>query len=168
MSIRVRILAASPLRFSFPGLQPLFVKHPAVVFIIRPTLFRQGRAIFAPGTCAAAIRNGFPETVRIALEALDGSNKVRYIRHGGAFEFSFSFFKAPIRKFRIRSLRFHWTVCGPGRPAATPSFQIYKTRFEFSPVLSMANQSRNVHRRRASIWWGKIPDWGISLGEPYG
>jgi len=49
---------------------------------------------------------------------------VGYIRHGGAFGFIFSFFEAPIRKSRIRSLRFHWTVCGPQGPAATPSFQI--------------------------------------------
>jgi hypothetical protein len=44
----------------------------------------------------------------------------------------------------------------------------FKTRCGFSPALPMANLSRNVHRRRASILWGKIPDWEISPREPYG
>ena len=122
MWITIRLPAASPLRFFIPGLRPLFVQHPAVVFFYRPPLVRRGQAIFAPGTCASAVRNGFPEAVRIAFETLDGPNKVRYIRHGGAFGFIFSFFGTPIRKSRIRSLRSHRTVCRPEWPAATPSF----------------------------------------------
>jgi hypothetical protein len=42
---------------------------------------------------------------------------VWYIRHGGTFGYIFSFFEAPIRNSRIRSLRSHRTVCGPERPA---------------------------------------------------
>jgi len=124
MSTIGRLAVASPLRISLPGLQPFFVQHPALAFINRPIFFRQRKAISTPWTCAAAIRNGFPEAVRMAFEALDGPNKVRYIRHGGGFGFIFSFFKAPIRKTRIRSLCSHRTICGPERSAATPSFQI--------------------------------------------
>jgi hypothetical protein len=134
MSITVRIAAASPLRLSIPGLQPLFVHNPAGAFLGHRTLFCRNKAIFAPGTCAAAIRNGFPEAVRIAFETLDGPNKVGYIRHGGAFRLIFFFFGAPIRKPRIRSLRSHRTVCGPERPAATPSFQIYNTVWIFISI----------------------------------
>jgi hypothetical protein len=134
MSFTVRIAAALPLRFFIPGLQSLFVQNPAGVFFCHPTLFCQDQAIFAPGTCAAAIRNDFPEAVPIAFDTLDGPNKVWYIQHGGRFGFIFFFFGAPIRKPRIRSLRSHRTVCGPERPAATPSFQIYNTVWIFISI----------------------------------
>jgi hypothetical protein len=159
-----KLAAAAPRRFSLFSLQPSFIQYLAVFFFGRPTLFRQGQAIFTPGACAAAIRISGPEAVRIAFEALNGPNEVGYIRHGGAFGCIFSFFEAPIRKSRIRSLRFHSNFCGPGRPAATPSFQIDNIAW-ISRVLDMADLSRNVHRRRASILWGKIPDWGISPGN---
>jgi hypothetical protein len=124
MSTPEKLAAATPRRFSLPGPQPSSIRYPAVFFFCRPILFRQGQAIFTPGTCEAANRIGGPETVRIAIQTLDGPNKVWYIRHAGAFGLMFSFFEAPIRKSGIPSLRFHWTVCGPQQPAASPSFRI--------------------------------------------
>jgi hypothetical protein len=123
-SITERLAAALSQRFSLTGPQPSFIQYLAVFFFCRPTLSRQGQAIFTPGTYGAAIRIGGPETVRIAIQTLDGPNKVWHIRYAGTFGLMFSFFEAPIRKSGICSLRFHWTVCGPQQPAATPSFRI--------------------------------------------
>jgi hypothetical protein len=127
----IKLAAALPLRFSLPGLRPLVVQHPTVIFFHRRTRVCQGEAIFAPGTGTAAIRIDFPEAVRHAFETLDGPNKVRHIRHGGAFGLMFPFFGAPIRNSWFRSLRFHWSFGGPKRPAATPSFQVKDTVWLF-------------------------------------
>ena len=137
--------------FLFPGLQPSFTPYPAVVFFTVRPHFRQGPAIFTPGTCVAAPRIGGPETVGMAIQTLDGPNKVGYIRHAGAIGFMFSIFEAPIRKSRILSLRFHWPVCGLQLSAPAPSFQTDRVRPGFLLVIPMADLSRNVHRRRASI-----------------
>jgi hypothetical protein len=40
----------------------------------------------------------------------------------------------PIRKSRIHSLRSHWPVCEPERPAAISSFQIKNTVWLFTCI----------------------------------
>ena len=163
-----KLAAASPLRFSLPGLQPLVVPRPAVIFFHRRTIVRQGQAIFAPGTGTAAIRNGLPEAIRNAFETLDGPNKVRHIRPGGAFGLVFPFFGAPIRNSRIRSLRFHWSVW-PAETARRNAFvsSIRHGLAFHSYYLWLTSAAMSIGEG-LQFRWGKIPDWGIYPGEPYG
>lgn len=149
-------------------LQPLFVQRPAVVFFHRRTIVRQGQTIFTPGTCTAAIRNGFPEAIRNAFETLDGPNKVRHIRYGGAIGLLFPFIGAPIRNSRIRSLPSHWTVMRTRAARRNTFVSSIRHDLAFHSCYLWLTSTAMSIGEGLQFRWEKIPDWGIPLREPYG